>query len=178
MTPSASGAPPRAATVPVVLFTVGGVPRDGAAATAGGRFRDASVGLGRPFTVVYDGNCKVCTRLARVLEQWDRRRQLEIVPSQAPGVYARFPWIPPRAYAESLQVIDRGGHTWQGAAALETIINALPKGRLLSWIFRIPFARPLAERFYRWFARNRYKLGCGEHCSYRGDAIVEYGENG
>ena len=28
-------------------------------------------------------------------------------------------------------------------------------------------ARPLAERFYRWFARNRYKFGCGEHCQFR-----------
>jgi predicted DCC family thiol-disulfide oxidoreductase YuxK len=27
--------------------------------------------------------------------------------------------------------------------------------------------RPLAEKFYRWFARNRYRLGCGEHCQLR-----------
>ena len=29
------------------------------------------------------------------------------------------------------------------------------------------FARPLADRFYKWFARNRYKLGCGDHCQLR-----------
>ena len=157
-------------TVPVVFFTVGGEPRDGESS----RFADASVGLGRPYTLVFDGNCKVCTRLSKVLAAWDTRRQFEIVPSQAPGVRARFPWIPARAYAESIQLVAGDGHTWQGAAALEAIINALPKGRLISWVFKIPYVRPLAERFYRWFARNRYKLGCGEHCSYRGDAIVEY----
>ena len=27
------------------------------------------------------------------------------------------------------------------------------------------FMRPLVDRFYRWFARNRYKLGCGVHCA-------------
>lgn len=162
------------ATVPVVTFTVRGVPRDGAAGSS--RFPDASVGLGRAYTVVYDGHCKVCTRLARLVAEWDRRRKLEIIPSQSPGVHARFPWIPPRAYAESIQVVDRDGRTWQGASALETILDALPKGRLVSWVFAIPFARPLVERLYRWFARNRYRLGCGEHCSYRGDAIVEYGE--
>ena len=160
-------------TVPVVTFTVAGVPRDGAATT---RFPDASVGLGRAFTVVYDGNCKVCTRLSRLLADLDTRHQFEVIPSQSPGVRARFPWIPARAYAESIQVIDRSGRTWQGAVALETILNALPKGRLVAWVFKIPFVRPLVERFYRWFARNRYRLGCGEHCSYRGDAILEYGE--
>src|SRR6476620_7878081 len=86
--------PPRTATcrsrrmtVPVVEFTVAGKP--------------ATHGLGRPYTVVYDGTCKVCTRLAKVLRKWDREEQLEIVPSQAPGVTARFPWIPARAYAEA-----------------------------------------------------------------------------
>jgi predicted DCC family thiol-disulfide oxidoreductase YuxK len=171
--PPRPAAQSRGDTLPVVVFTVNGVPR-GAAPS---RFPDASVGLGRRLTVVYDGDCKVCTRLSRLLAAWDTRRQFEIVPSQAPGVKARFPWIPPRAYAESLQVIDQSGRTWQGAAALERIIDALPRGRLLSWVFSIPFVRPLAERLYRWFARNRYRLGCGEHCSYRGNAILEYEEN-
>jgi predicted DCC family thiol-disulfide oxidoreductase YuxK len=158
-------------TVPVVTFTVGGVPRG----TAADR-QDASQGLGRDYTVVYDGDCKVCTRLAKLLVKWDTPHRLEVVTSQTPGVRARFPWIPASAYASSIQVVDRAGRTWQGAAALETIIDALPKGKFISWVFSIPFVRPLAERFYRWFARNRYRLGCGAHCSYRGDAIVDYGE--
>lgn len=147
---------------------------DGAAAAS--RFPDARVGLGRAYTVVYDGNCKVCTRLSRLLARWDRRHELEIVPSQSAGVHARFPWIPLRAYAESIQVIGRDGRTWQGALALETILDALPRGRLLSWVFTVPFVRPLVDRLYRWFARHRYRLGCGEHCSYRGEAIVHYGD--
>ena len=52
-------------------------------------------------------------------------------------------------------------------AAIEQIIDQLPKGKLITWVFSIPFVRPLAERFYRWFARNRYRLGCGEHCQFR-----------
>ena len=82
-------------------------------------------------------------------------------------MHARFPWIPPRAYAQSVQLIRRDGRTWQGAAAIEEIIDQLPKGKLITWIFSIPLVRPLAERFYRWFARNRYRLGCGEHCQFR-----------
>ena len=151
-------------TVPVVRFTIGGKDRDA-----------ASQGLGRPYTVVYDGACKVCTRIVHVLQSWDREGMLEIVPSQAPGVRARFPWIPDRAYAESVQVIGPGGRTWQGARAVEQVLDVLPKGKLITWIFSIPFVRPLAERFYRWFARNRYRLGCGEHCQYRAQ-MLDYGD--
>jgi predicted DCC family thiol-disulfide oxidoreductase YuxK len=67
------------------------------------------------------------------------------------------------------------GRTWQAAAALEELLNVLPKGRLLSLLFKIPFARPLADRFYRWFARNRYRMGCGDHCAVR-DANLDFGD--
>src|SRR5688572_23722179 len=107
-------------TVPVVTFAIAG--------------QSASGGIGRPYTVVYDGTCKVCTRLATVLRKWDRG-QLEVVASQTPGVAARFPWIPPRAYAEALQLIGPGGRTWQGAAAIEQLLHVLPRGRLIAWIF-------------------------------------------
>ena len=144
-------------TVPVVRFTVRGALESAPAPT----------GLGRPYVVVYDGHCKVCGRIVKMLLKWDKHRQLEIVSSQTPGIQARFPWIPAAAYRESVQLVGPRGRTWQGAAAVEHIIDLMPKGKLITWIFSIPFARPLAERFYRWFARNRYRLGCGEHCTYR-----------
>jgi len=107
------------------------------------------------------------TAVNDMLMKWDTSRQLEVVSSQQPGVTARFPWIPARAYVEALQLVARDGTTWQGSEAIEHLLNVLPKGRLISWVFRIPFVRPLADRFYRWFARNRYKLGCGAHCQSR-----------
>lgn len=156
-------------TVPVVRFTVAGYDPALDAPTAGSP--------GRAYTVVYDGFCKVCKRLVGVLVKWDSRHELEILPSQATGLHARFPWIPARAYAESVQVIEtRTGRTWQGAAAMERLLDILPKGKLLSWIFSIPFARPIAEKLYRWFATNRYKLGCGEHCQLR-NPLLDYGDS-
>jgi predicted DCC family thiol-disulfide oxidoreductase YuxK len=122
--------------------------------------------LARAYTVVFDGDCRVCTRLARVLREWDDG-QLEVVPSQQQGVMARFPWIPARAYADALQLVAADGATWQGAAAIERLLDVLPKGQFVAWVFRIPFARVLADRVYRWFARNRYHLGCGAHCQSR-----------
>jgi len=114
---------------------------------------------------VYDGECRVCRRTADVLRRWSRDGNIEIVPWQAPGVTARFSWIPAQAFSEAMQLIAADGTTWQGAAAIEQLLEALPRGRLISWLFHVPFARTLADRFYRWFARNRYRLGCGEHCS-------------
>ena len=96
-------------TVPVVRFTIAG--------------QEASHGLGRPYTCVYDGTCKVCTRLANVLHKWAHNDQVEVVPSQASGVMARFPWIPAHAYAEALQLVGPNGRTWQGAAAIEQIVQ-------------------------------------------------------
>jgi predicted DCC family thiol-disulfide oxidoreductase YuxK len=156
-------------TVPVVRFTVAGEHTHEPVAPGIGE-------PGRRYTVIYDGHCKVCGRLVRMLAKWDRNRDLEIIPSQASGVRERFPWIPPRAYIESVQVIrTRDGKTWQAATALEELFKVLPKGRLVSWLFKIPFVRPLVDRFYRWFARNRYKLGCGEHCAVR-EADLDYGD--
>lgn len=150
-------------SVPVVRFVFGG--------------REAvSSGIGRPYTLVYDGACRVCNRLVTVLRKWDREQALEILPSQNTQVYARFPWIPAAAYAEAVQLVGPGGRTWQGAGAIDQMLNhVLPRGKLLGWVFKIPILGDLIDQFYRWFARNRYRLGCGEHCQYR-PLDVDYGE--
>ena len=118
----------------------------------------------RSHVVVYDGQCGVCTKLAHTLERWDVQRVFEVTTSQAPGVKARFPWISEQAYAEALQLISVDGTTWQGAAAIEQLVAILPRSRWLAWMYNIPFARALADRAYRTFARNRYRFGCGDHC--------------
>lgn len=150
-------------TFPVVRFVFGG------------QNASAAAGSGRPYTVVYDGVCKVCNRLVGVLDKWDSEKLLEAVPFQNTGVQARFPWIPAASYTEAVQLIGPGGQTWQGAAAIEQLLAILPKGALLSWAFKVPLMDGLIDRFYRWFARNRYRLGCGEHCQFR-PLEVSYGE--
>jgi len=141
-------------TIPVVRFVFGGKEAD-------------AVASGRPWTVVYDGQCKVCGRLVKLLQKWDTRQEIETVPFQNTSVLVRFPWIPAEAYAQAMQLVGPGGETWQGGYAIEQLLKILPYGGLLGWAFRIPFFGELFNRFYRWFARNRYKFGCGEHCALR-----------
>lgn len=150
-------------TLPVVHFRFGGVEADVAAP-------------GRPYTVVYDGACKVCGRLVRLLSAWDTRREIEVVPFQNTSVLDRFPWIPSDAYAEAMQLVGPGGKTWQGGDAVEQLLRILPYGRTLGWAFAIPGFGALFGRFYRWFARNRYKFGCGEHCQVR-PLKVDFGDD-
>ena len=116
------------------------------------------------YTLVYDGDCRVCTHSVNVLRQMDKAREIEIVPSQTPGVMARFPWISAADFAEAIQLIGPDRETWQGAAAIEKLLGVWPRGRWLAWLYRIPFARRLADKVYRWFARNRYRFGCAQHC--------------
>jgi predicted DCC family thiol-disulfide oxidoreductase YuxK len=143
-----------AKTFPVVRFVFGGQ-------------ESTTAGAGRPYTVVYDGACKVCTRLSKLLRKWDRHNEIDILPFQNTTVLDRFPWIPPEAYAEAMQLVGPGGKTWQGGEAIEQLLKILPLGGLLGWTFKLPYFGELFNRFYRWFAKNRYKFGCGEHCQLR-----------
>jgi predicted DCC family thiol-disulfide oxidoreductase YuxK len=128
------------------------------------RFSLRGGGRRPPYALVYDCECQVCQRSVRAVRAWDREGIIEPLPFQAPGVMARFPWIPPRAFDEAVQFIGPRGETWQGADAVEKVLDVLPKGRLVSWVFKVPLVRGIARRAYRWVARNRHRIGCGDHC--------------
>jgi predicted DCC family thiol-disulfide oxidoreductase YuxK len=118
-------------------------------------------GVHRPYVVVYDGDCGVCSRFVARLARWDTNQQFEIVPSQAPSVRTRFPWISDDAYRRSVQLIRLAdGQTWEGAAAIRVITRHAPAVRWTSWLFALPGA----EWAYRWFARNRYRIGSAPSC--------------
>jgi predicted DCC family thiol-disulfide oxidoreductase YuxK len=119
------------------------------------------------YTVLYDGQCRVCAASARLLRRWDTAGRLELVPYQDPAVPERFPTIPAAALREAMQVVGPDGARWEGAAAVERILSLLPAGGLLAWSFRVPVLGALLNRGYRWFARNRFRLGCGAHCAAR-----------
>ena len=118
-----------------------------------------------PYTLVYDGDCRVCARIVGVVDRWDARNEVELIPFQAPDVARRFPWIPPASFAKAMQLVGPDRATWEGARAVEQLLTVLPRGRWIAWIFRVPLVRRIADRAYRWVARNRYRLGCGQHCS-------------
>lgn len=116
-----------------------------------------------PWVVVYDGTCSFCIRTVNKLREWDRDARFELVAYQNEGVRARFPEIGDEEFERAVQLIGPEGR-YQGAAAVEKILTLVPRARPLSWVFRIPLLRPVAERVYHWVSRNRHRFGCGEHC--------------
>lgn len=141
-----------------------GTPASQGTADARGDAQPVEAG-GRPYTVIYDGNCRTCVHLADLLRRWDRGKQVWVIPSSDPRIPDLFPWIPLAAYARALQMVGPGRHTVEGAAAIEALLDILPGGTPFGALFRIPVMGHLLDRGYRWFARNRRSFGCGDHCT-------------
>lgn len=117
-----------------------------------------------PMIVVYDGQCRVCSRLARGLTRFDRDGALRVVSASHPVVADHLGWIPAQALDEGLQVVAGDGRNWQGAAAVEAVLACLGTvQRSAYWatlLLRLPGARSLLRWGYTRFARHRRRFGC------------------
>ena len=116
------------------------------------------------YTLVYDGHCRICQRAVAAVRTLDPAGRIDIVASQDAGVRERLRAIPQAAFDEAMHLIATDGAVFRGAAALEELLRVLPRTRWFAFIFHVPFARDVADRVYRWVARHRHALGCGEHC--------------
>ncbi|HKJ25325.1 MAG TPA: DUF393 domain-containing protein [Myxococcota bacterium] len=116
-------------------------------------------------TVLYDGDCPLCTREIEMLRRRDPA-----------GRFARFEDIAAPGF-------DAGRHGRTHAELMARIHGVLPDGTLvegvevfrrvyasvgLGWLVAPtgwPLLRPVFDAAYRWFARNRLRLtGRGEAC--------------
>ena len=120
------------------------------------------------YTVLFDGHCPICRKSVEALGRWDRDGILEFLSAEDPAVYRRFPHLSDSALRESIHLVGPRGRVWEGAGAVEELLSVLPRLSWLRWLFRVPLARPVARRIYRWVARNRYQLTCGRHCGDSG----------
>jgi predicted DCC family thiol-disulfide oxidoreductase YuxK len=117
------------------------------------------------FKILIDGACPLCRREGEFFKRLDRGRGRLVVEDISD------PDFDPEKY----------GTTWQDVT--EQIHGVLPSGRLvrgmevfrkaytavgLGWMLmptRWPIVRPLADRAYTWFARNRIRItGRGTCC--------------
>ena len=106
-------------------------------------------------TVLYDGDCGICTHTARLLARIDSRRRLRLVSLQV----AALPGMP--AHDElmgALHAVDSDGHWFVGAAAAVEIARHVPSLRPISMIAKLPLAMPILNVLYRVVADNRRVL--------------------
>jgi predicted DCC family thiol-disulfide oxidoreductase YuxK len=118
----------------------------------------------RAHTLLYDGECGICRRSIQWIRNRDREGRIRAIAYQEPGVSREFPEITRDELERAMQLVSPEGRRWEGADAVEQVVRLLPVWKGLTPLFWIPGVRIVARRVYGWVARNRRRLGCGEHC--------------
>ncbi len=103
-------------------------------------------------TLLYDGDCGVCTQTARLLTRLDSRRRLRLVSLQE----AALPGMPPRDdLVGALHAVDTDGNWFVGAAAAVEVARNVPFLWPISVFARLPLAMSILDFLYRAVANNR-----------------------
>lgn len=114
--------------------------------------------LTKPLTILIDGLCPLCRREGAMMMRMDKGRgRLALVDIAAPGF---DPGVYGRSMDEvmgSIHAVLPDGRVIAGMGVFRAAYAVLGWGWLLAptgW----PLLRPLFDRFYAWFARNRMKF--------------------
>ena len=106
-------------------------------------------------TVLYDGDCGVCTHTARALTRLDTRHRLRLISLQT----AALPDMPPSdELMDALHAVDGEGRWFAGAAAAVEVTRYVPLFGPISLIARLPLAMPIFGVLYGVVANNRRSI--------------------
>jgi predicted DCC family thiol-disulfide oxidoreductase YuxK len=105
-------------------------------------------------TLIYDGDCSLCSQAVALLRRWDREQVLRFVPFQDGAAVARFGIALP-ALAAAMHLVLPDGRVYAGADAVAELLRLLPGKRWLAPWFRVPGVMPLARRVYARIAARR-----------------------
>jgi predicted DCC family thiol-disulfide oxidoreductase YuxK len=119
----------------------------------------------RQITLVFDGDCGVCTRSVRWIKRFDRKRRVTAVPYQMPGVPTSA-GLAVEEYERAAWAVTPEGRRYRGAGAVNLAV-AVALGTNLPYAFyRLPLVKRAQDRAYDWIAANRHRLpGDEPHCS-------------
>jgi predicted DCC family thiol-disulfide oxidoreductase YuxK len=105
---------------------------------------------------LYDGDCVFCTAQAERARRLSGGR-LRIAPLQT--ALADVPWVDPEEAVKALQLVDRDGRVYAGAAAVVRLLRLTrPALGLLALPYHLPGVRWLADRAYDAVAARRYAI--------------------
>jgi predicted DCC family thiol-disulfide oxidoreductase YuxK len=110
---------------------------------------------GGRMTLVYDGECGFCARLARWVERRDRARRIAVRPNQEPGLIESL-GLTREEVDRASWVVEAGGRKFEGAAGISRVLRELGGGwRLLGSLYLVPPLGWVEDRYYRRVARRR-----------------------
>jgi predicted DCC family thiol-disulfide oxidoreductase YuxK len=107
-------------------------------------------------TVIFDGDCGVCTALKNWAEGFDADGRLEFVAFQTADLDSISLGLTAEMTSQALYFVQQDGKRFGGARALFETMRRLPGvWGIMGSIWAFPPLSLLAEPFYRLFARYR-----------------------
>lgn len=123
----------------------------------------AVTGAGRGrVQVFFDGACPICSREIAWGRRRDRFSRIEWIDIAGADFRAEAYGLDARRIHEVMHARDASGRVHTGVDAFVQIARALPRSFLTVMflgLLKVPGAMWVARGYYRWFARNRYRLG-------------------
>jgi predicted DCC family thiol-disulfide oxidoreductase YuxK len=106
-------------------------------------------------TLVYDGECEFCTRLARWVKRRDRHGRVSVRPNQEAGVMERL-GLTREEVERASWAVEPGGRKFEGAAGINRVLSEFGGGwPVLGWLYRVAPLGWLEDRYYARVARRR-----------------------
>ncbi len=105
-------------------------------------------------TVFYDGACHFCTSIMDTLERSKKGSRFDLRDMHSPD--SRMPFET-KAVEKEIHVTD-GTTVYKGADAIVRIMEEYPRLRILTFLAKLPFVKPLLPFGYRLVARHRRTL--------------------
>jgi len=122
----------------------------------------------RAITVLYDGDCPMCTFQMRLLTWLDWFDRIEFLPIKDPQAAVIAPDLTRGDLMEAIHCITSTGKVHRGARCIRFLGMRLPLLVPLSLFLWIPGVIWVAEKIYMWISRNRLLLsklfGCKGAC--------------
>lgn len=110
---------------------------------------------GASVVALFDGQCGLCSRSARLISDRDRSRRIERLDLRDPLAAERFPDLSLEAVRALMHAVDQEGRVYVGLDAVLRVFDELPRWSALAWLLRWPGVHALAGVAYRIFARHR-----------------------
>jgi predicted DCC family thiol-disulfide oxidoreductase YuxK len=105
--------------------------------------------------LVYDGECKFCTRLAEWVRRRDEKGRVDVRPNQEEGLIERL-GLSRDEVDKASWAVEPGGKRFEGAAGINRVLSELGGGwSALSSLYRVPPLRWVEDAYYRRVARRR-----------------------
>jgi predicted DCC family thiol-disulfide oxidoreductase YuxK len=135
-----------------------------------------AIAMEKPFQLIFDGRCRVCSRMVDGIGRLDRRHRIEAHPYQDPDLERRF-GLSRRQAEHEVWLIGPDGRKYGGAEAVNRVLDVLGGvWRVIAKLYRVRGIRWLEDRLYHAFSSVRHRfgfLGSTAACDRPGEACIE-----